>query len=179
MSPKSFWIIAIKLLAIYTIIQLAGAIIQFCSVLISILQGANGAAYEMFNLSELLIGLLIVLVYILIIRLALFNPEWIIRKLKLDQKFSEEKFEFNIAHTSILKTAVIIVGAFLFVDGFPALCRSILMYFENQSAYRSPFKNPQTGYAAFFLLKVLSGYFMMTDSKLIINFIERKKQQAD
>ena len=175
MTPRSFWLIAIKLSAIYTFIQLASIAIQFFGLILSVFRQTGGGIYL---LPELIIASLILIIYIIIIRYALFKTELVVDKLKLDQNFKEEKFEFNISHTSILKTAVIVIGAFLFIDGFPALCRSILLYFQNESLYRSIIKNPETGYVVFFLLKVLIGYFMVTDSKLIVNFFERKNQQS-
>ncbi|GAB2974673.1 hypothetical protein GCM10027049_06230 [Mucilaginibacter puniceus] len=171
MTPRSFWLIAIRLLAIFMLIQSINIAIQLLGLLTSYFNQTDGSYYPF---SEYIIALIVFILYIIGIRYALFKTEIVIDKLRLDQRFKEDKFEFNISQNSILKIAVIIVGAFLFIEGFPAFCRSISIYFQNESIYNSIIKNPQTGFVIFYLFKALIGYFMVTDSKLIVSFIERK-----
>ncbi|MEO8886385.1 MAG: hypothetical protein ABI367_10000 [Mucilaginibacter sp.] len=176
MTPKSFWLIAIRLLAIYIILVSIMSIPQWFSL---ITFGYTSPNQQESLLLGIIIFCLVAIFYIIVIRYCLFKTEYIIDKLKLDHNFEEERFELNIPHTAILKIAIIVIGAFLFIDNFPLLFKEVLLYIQVQPLYSGVFKNPQTGRVVLYLLKTLIGYFMFTDSKIIVNFLERKKQQSD
>lgn len=63
-------------------------------------------------------------------------------------------------------------------DGLPFLAFNILNYVQADSTYNTFSQNRASPYIISNLLKIVIGYFMMADNRLIINFIERKSKEA-
>jgi hypothetical protein len=49
-------------------------------------------------------------IFLLLIRLLVFRPTWIIDKLKLDKCFREETIDLNVKSTTVLTIAIIVIG---------------------------------------------------------------------
>jgi len=90
----------------------------------------------------------------------------------------DERIEVNIHRSSLLKIAIIVLGGLLLADSTPFLGFQLISYFENTQVKLSFIENRASPYLVAELLKVIIGYFMVTDSRLIVNFIERKRKKA-
>jgi len=177
MTPRSFWAILIKILGIYIIIDTVASIPQFLGTIAFFLNqpedkyGRSGAliatAYIIFAFAA----------YGLILWCTLFKTDWIIDKLKLDQGFADERFDFTMHRSAILKIAITVMGGLILVDSLPILCRDIFTYYQDANTYNGFKKNPQTSYLILYCLKTLLGYFMLTCSRMIVNYIELKRRK--
>ncbi|MDB4926104.1 hypothetical protein [Mucilaginibacter sp.] len=123
----------------------------------------------------------IVIVYITILGLCIFKTDWIIDKLQLDKGYNDERFEFNIHRSTILKIVVMVIGGLLIADSFPLFCQQLLAYFQqsNTLVYKKFTDSPISKYIVFYLLKTFIGFFMLTCSRMIVNYIELKRKKAD
>jgi len=114
--------------------------------------------------------------YVLIMRYCLFKTDWLVDKLHLDKGFIEERFEIKMHRSTILKIAVIVIGGVMVIDTLPLLCKQTFAYFQLTSTTISFKENPASGWIIFYFVKFSIGFFMMTSSRLIVNFIERKRK---
>jgi len=167
MTIRTFWTILIKILGISLVLSSLTVIPQFLAALPFFGNNYND------NVSGigLIIGLLLLTIalYILVLWLFVFRTAWLIDKLHLDKGFTEEKIELNIKQSTVLTIAVIVVGGLIFVDSFPQLCRQTFVFFQEKNMFR---EDPNSGWIIFQLVKTIIGYLLMTNSQLVIKFID-------
>jgi hypothetical protein len=173
MTPRTFWLILIKIIGIYLILESILVSIQFVSSIyyIYIDKDHKGLTYLV------IMGLIMAGLYFLILRYCVFRTELIVDKLHLDKGFEEEKFELKIHRSTVLSIAVIVIGGVLFIDALPMLCKQIFFYFQSAGPDKGVKENPASGWVIFYFVKLFTGLFMMTTSRLMVNFIERKRRE--
>jgi hypothetical protein len=115
--------------------------------------------------------LLTISIYILILRFFVFRTTWIIDKLHLDKGFTEERIDLNIKLSTVLTIAVIVIGGFMFIDSLPQFCEQTFLFFQQKSIFR---ENPSSASIIFHLIKTIIGYLLMTNSKLVVAFIDKQ-----
>jgi len=177
MTPRSFWSILIKILGIYIILESIISVPLFIINAYSFYKqsywpGNNSNA----ALVEIALFIIIIIVYGFIVWYCLFKTDWIIDKLKLDQAFEDTRFEFNIHRSTILKIAIMVIGGLLLIDSFPMLCRNIFSYYQSDNRFITFKQNPSSGYVIMYFFKTMIGYFMLTCSRMIVNYIELKRK---
>jgi hypothetical protein len=101
----------------------------------------------------------------------------VIKKLSLDKGFTEENIEINIHRSSLLSIAIIVLGGLMLADALPLLVYDAFNYVQRDDTYTGFSKNRASPYLVSNLLKIVIGYFMVVDSRLIVNFIERKRRK--
>jgi len=171
MTPRSFWAILIKILGIYILIESVTSIPQFLGTVYLYSTQSNGVNSVM-ELTAL--SILFIIIYLLILRSIFFKTDWIIDKLKLDQGFENERFEFNMHRSIILKIAIMVIGGLLVINNFPPLCEYTFNCFRKSDTFGGFDKNPETRYVILYFIRTLAGYFMLTCSRLLVNFFELK-----
>ena len=169
MTIRTFWTIFIKILGISLVLGSLTVIPQFLSALPFFGHNYNDNFYGAGLL--LLFLLLTIALYILVLWLFVFKTAWLIDKLHLDKGFTEERIELNISQSTVFTIAVIVVGGLIFVDSFPQLCRQTFVFFQEKNLFR---EDPNSGWIIFQLVKTILGYLLMTNSQLVIKFIDRE-----
>jgi len=183
MTIRSFWTILVKLLGVYVILQ---ALIAIPSMLLNLSSAismismeanngrvAGGGIFVYFAYLILIIG-----IYGLILWACLAKTDWIIDKLKLDKGFAEDRFEISMHRSSILKIVIILIGGLTLMDSVPALCRYIYSCLQQSTVYFGFKRNPDSVYLLLNLVRTIIGFFMVTSSRLIVNFIEAKRRKV-
>jgi hypothetical protein len=173
MTPRTLWTILLRISGLYVFFQFLNLLPNLYSSII--LNGRHGNE-EALNITAFYI--LIGATYLLIISSLIFKTDWLIDKLKLNKGITEEKLELNIHRSSILHIIVIVTGLFILIDSLPLLAKDIIAYFDLINVYRGFKNDPAAGWIVYYLIKVFLGYFMVTCSRLIVNFIERKRRSA-
>jgi len=69
--------------------------------------------------------------------------------------------------------AVIIIGGVIFINGFSLLCKSLYDYFKQKAVHDY---NPTVSWIIFNSVKALLGYLIMTNSKIVANYISRQSE---
>jgi len=177
MTPRSFWAILIKLSGVYIFFEFLDTIPQFLTQVTQFTYLPHGsedmnAALMMITYFTFSTGL-----YLLILWGCVFKANWIIDILKLDRGFTEERFEFTMHRSTILKIVIMVLGGVMLADYFPVLCKGIFNAYQQSYIYGGFKKNPQSAYLIMYFLKALIGYFMFTCSRLIVNYIELKTRK--
>jgi hypothetical protein len=177
MTPRTFWAILIKILGIYTLLESVIAIPQFLSNIYYLASLSNGPDRNSGSLMVVVYITITLGLSVLVLWYCLFKTDWIIDKLKLDNGFQDERFEFNIHRSTILKIIIIIMGGLFLIDSFPLLCKDFFDCFQKTDEYGGYIKNPESTYVLLYFIKTLIGYFMLTCSRMIVNFIELKRKR--
>jgi len=169
MTPKTFWTIFLKIFGLYLIWQTLIILPSFFSTLI--FMGNSGDKVSVFT--TLFAIVFIACFFIAILRYCIFKTDWII-----EEGLSEEKLEINIHRSSLLSIAIIVLGGVMLADGLPLLVYYCFQYIQHDNTYTKFIENRSTPWIVTNFLKILFGYFMVADSRLIVNFIERKRKKA-
>jgi hypothetical protein len=177
MTPRSLWTILIKILGIYIILDSLTGIPAFLSTIISfrsMIQITGTTDVVLFQFGYYLV---VIITYGFICWLSLFKTDWLIDKLILDKGYQDEKFEFTMHRSTILKITVMIIGAIMLTSGFPWLCRYTFAYFQQVSEYKRFKDSPQSALIICYFLQTFIGYFMLTCSRIVVNYIELKRKK--
>ena len=169
MKTKTFWIILIKILGLSILFSSLTVVPQFFSTLYSTFQNGNDYSEISFFL------LLILFIYLLILRLFVLKPEWIIDKLKLEKNI-EERIDLNIKASTILTISVAVIGGLMLAGSIPMLCETLFEFFRQSSLFID-FENSKWIVAYF--LKSLIGYLLFTNSIAVTRLIFKQADETD
>ena len=178
MTPRTLFAIIIKILGIYLVI---GSLTLIPQSIVTFYSFSHQVGYrDMGDVMQVLFFIIFATgIYILILRYCLFKTEWVIEKLHLDKGFTEDKLEINIHRSTVLKIAVIVIGAIIIIENLPQFCRQVLSYYQMSAPDRGFKENPVSSDIIFNFAKLMIGFFLMTSSRLVVNFIERKRRGPD
>jgi len=174
MTPRSFWMILLKIIGIYIILNSLYVIVQFINSSLYIVGSNDSSAFM-----QMILGIIIIPgLYYLVFRYFVQKTEFIIDRFKLDQGFIEEKFEIKTHRSTILQIVIIVLGAVMVTDALPLFCRQLFLSFQQEEKFNGFKNNPISSWTVYYLVKLLIGLFMMTTSRLVVNFIERKRRET-
>ena len=112
MKPRSFFLVVVKVIAIFLLLDMFSLVAQVLSSVFMISRGFNDSE----NVVSLLMLLFIVILYGLFLHYLFFNTDKIVDKLGLDKHFQEEVFELSIHRSTVIKISSVVVGALFFAD---------------------------------------------------------------
>jgi len=177
MTPRSFWTILIKILGIYIILDSLTGIPTLLYTIFSYKSMINATGNIEVVLFQLGYYLTIIVIYGFMCWLSLFNTDWLIDKLKLDKGYQDERFDFTMHRSNILKVAVMVIGGLMLTNSFPWLCKYTFGYFEQIDDQYKRFKDsPQAALIICYFLQTVIGYFLLTCSRMVVNYIELKRK---
>ena len=165
MKVKTFWLILLKIIGLALVIQGVSLITYSISVLT--ISGNIQETMIMYILGTILT----VIFYFLILWLFVFKTTWLIDKLSLEKGFEEEKIEINAKQSNILSIAIIVIGGIILIDSLPQLCTQIFVFFQQKSLW---VENTTTSWIFLYFGKAILGYILMTNSKPIVAFINKR-----
>lgn len=174
MSIRTFWILLLKILGIWLILGSLTVIPQFFSAFSFFSNNQNDNITGVIVVIALL--LLTIGIYLLILKLFVFNSNWIIDKLKLDKGFQDETIDLNIKLKTVLTIATIVIGGLMFIDAFPMFCKEIFISFQQKTVFR---EEANFSWIIFYFVKTLIGYLLMTNSKSVIEFIDKQRNKTE
>jgi hypothetical protein len=174
MKIRTFWTILLKIIGIFLVLRGVSTIVHSLNTTIAMLSYGDGAE-DIIWISLATIAMVVV-IYFFVLWLFVFKTSWLINKLHLDKGFDEEKINLNIQSSAVLTIAIIVIGGLMFVDGLPQLCKEIFMFFQQKSVFRA---SPSSGWIILHLIKTVLGYLLMTNSKPIVAFIEKRTKENE
>ncbi len=176
MTPRTFFELLIKIMGIYLVLSSLSVVPQLFSNLLMLYNpiGDNNTGVILMAIS--IMGLLFGMFY-LTIQYCFFKTDWIIDKLALDKKFTEEKFDINIHRSTVLSIAVVVFGGLLFVEALPSFCIQVYSYIGQNQSYARFGENPITGWMIFHGVKVFMSVWLMTNSRMAVNLIELQRKK--
>ena len=167
MNIDSLWKTIIKLFGIWFLIDCLSTIPQFNQNLFYV----NGTFDTIAFIYTLLFLIVNLLLYILIVRLLIFKSDWIIKKLKLNQNYTETKIDLNIKSSTIITISIIIIGGITLIDSIPRLFSELFGFLQQKMLMKD---YPKFNLIILHLLKSILGYLLITKSKKITKYIEKE-----
>jgi hypothetical protein len=172
MTPRSFFLVLVKVIAIFLLADMLSVLAQ--------LAGWLGFALSSFqqqeNLVSILITALTVLLFGIFIHYLLFSTDKVVDKLGLDKHFQEESFGLNIHHSSIIKVACIVMGGLFFMDAVPSLIKYGISYKRSSELGDGPEDYSTFTWIIFYIIKLIIGYLLFTNSSRVAAIIEKKRR---
>lgn len=178
MTPRTFWAILIKILGLYIILDSLPGIPGFLNSLISYKALVNATGTYQLAFFQLMYYVTVIIVYGFMCWLCLFNTNLLIDKLKLDQGYQDERFDFTMHRSNVLKIAVMAIGGLMVTNGFPLLCKYAFGYFEQIDQNRRFTESQQATLIIVYFLQTIIGYFLLTCSRMVVNYIELKRRKT-
>jgi len=181
MSPKSLFIIVIKLIGLYFILKLLDYIPEFSKAIFQVF-----AMYEITSTGGGSLGMIFapstflffsVAFPILLVWICLFKSGWVVKKLRLDTGFSEENFALNMHRSTVLRIAIIITGLLVVFDTLPDLGKHFVIYLRASYNDIGPDHASALPLFLYYFFKFLIGLFLATASRLVVNIIELKRKK--
>ena len=171
MSPRSFWIILLKLVGVW--ILFSG---------LTVIPNSFAQYYPGYSLIHFqddwevfALAVITMLVYLWVVYVLVFTPEEVINKLKLDKGFSEERLDFNMHRSVVVTIAIIILGGLMVIDSVPVFFRQLFLFYESQTESKmGPPANPTWLFV--YLCKILIGYLLVVNNRGVVNFIEKTRR---
>lgn len=174
MTPRSFFVILIKIIGIYVILTSITVIPQFISTFLFSM-GTIGMESAISLTSVIGLLLLTAFCYGVILYYCIFRTDFIIDKLRLDKNFTEEKLDLHIHRSTVLTIAIIVMGGIIFTESLPYLSRAVFTYIQQRGMEFT--ENSNNAWFIFYAVKAFAGLFMLAKSRLIINFIEQQRKK--
>ena len=170
MNIDSLWKTIIKLFGIWFLIDCLSTIPQFNQNLFYV----NGTFDTIAFIYTLLFLIVNLLLYILIVRLLIFKSDWIIKKLKLNQNYTETKIDLNTKSSTIITISIIIIGGITLIDSIPRLFSELFEFVQQKMLMKD---YPKFNLIIIELLKSILGYLLITKSKKITKYIEKESTE--
>lgn len=170
MSVRNFWTVFLKALGIWLMIEGFSTLTQFISAF-SFMGTESQKLSNILYVTALL--LLTIGVYFFVLWLFVYKTSWLIDKLKLEKGFPEEQIEFNIQTSSISTIAIIVFGGMILVDSLPLFCKQTYSYFQMKKMFSD---QVESGWIVFYLVKSIIGYLLMTNSKVVTEYIIKQNK---
>ena len=170
MSINTFWKLVLRILGLWLLLGSFYLFPQFVSTLAYI---DSNDRFQSLLLSWGMLVLLIV-AYIIIIRMMILKSDWIIEKLKLNKNFQEERINLNIKSSTVLNIAIIVIGGIVIIDNLPLLFKQLFEFFQQQNLFR---EYSHSSWIIYYLINVVVGYLLISNSKTIAEFIEKRSQK--
>ncbi|HEX3385356.1 MAG TPA: hypothetical protein VHS53_09220 [Mucilaginibacter sp.] len=176
MTPRDFFALILKIVGLYLIIV---SFVSLPQVVMSLFYSyrygvVNAGAGEILEICFMV--LFGISFYIWFLYLCLFRTDWIINKLRLAQGFDEERLEINIHRSTILKIAVIVMGALMIIDNLPMLCKQLYSFIPDDERHTILSDSPSKGWTVYYFVKFFIGFSLISANRPIVNYIERKRK---
>lgn len=174
MTPRSFWIILIRILGIWFLLDSLEVIYSY----LAYIPLYSGSSQVGAVITALVMTTLILALFLLVLYLCLFRTDWIIDKLKLDKGFSEERFELNMHRSSIYAISIIVIGAIILIRSLPPFISQLILYFQQGSLPRDYSSDPTWSHILLNFIQILIGIYFITSNRSIVNFIEKQRRKS-
>jgi len=167
MTPRTFFKIVIKIFALYTIFKLVCQVPMFFSLVFEII--FSGIQ------SVILPIVFYLIVAIIVVYFMLFKTDKIIDWFQLDKGFEEEKFEFNLHRSSILRIVLIVFGIVLIALALPDLLIKVYSFLQMRQIDLGNLDSANRLIIDIF--QIVIAIIIVFYNKNIVNFIELQRKK--
>ncbi len=174
MTKKDLFRLIIKLFGLYWLINTLFSLSQ-------IIYFANNPSSDW---TGVLYSLIVIIVAIVLFGLLIFKSDILIKWLKLDQGFDDDRIEFhNFNGINILKLAIILIGGMLIIDNLGTFLNQFYLALKIHFSETNNDIYMYNGYSTYYLFlsltKIILGYLLLIRfsvvSKLLFKITEPKE----
>jgi hypothetical protein len=162
MTKKDFFRILIKVFGLYSII----------TAIFFILPSQLSIVFYDLELTSVILILTIITIIMLMFIYLIKKPDAIIKLLKLDNGFDEDRIYFEKLNSkNIVKIAALIIGGLLLIDNVPAFLSQTYFAFKTDISREEFNETQQINWATSFI-NMLLGYLKVTNYEKISNWLK-------
>ena len=174
MSSKQFFNIVLKIFGLFFLREILNTVPQLISTLIMMFTDED-VSKSLF----IFLGAFIVLTFYIVMTYQLiFKTPRIVEKLKLDQDFNEQRFDFKIPKAEVLNISLIVIAGIILVNQIPILVVDI---FEIVQVKRFSFGETKTDYTYVIIsvVKIIIAALLLGERVRIVDFILARQAKTD
>ena len=167
MTKKDFFVLIIKLFGLYSIITSIFSVLP------------NNIAFALSDIGAFgIIWIILVVIIVLgLFVLLIFKSEKIVKLLKLENGFDDDKINLDkLTASEIVKVATIIIGGLLIIDNLPIFLSNTFFQFKNNLNGLIDNGNSKF-YWAVSAIKIVLGFILVTNYKHIANLLKVEKSK--
>ncbi|WP_316785255.1 hypothetical protein [Pedobacter frigiditerrae] len=165
MRIKTFWIIVIKIIGLVFLLNSLSVISNSIFTSYLTVRQAGGETSTVFILI-----LPTALVFLFLIFLFLFKAHWLVRILKLEKDFNEDRIELNMTYTKVINIAIIVISGVILANSIPQLCYQIFNLIRDKIPFG---ENQDFGFLIIDTVKIIVATGFMLNSKTITALISK------
>jgi hypothetical protein len=168
MTTHTFWIFALRITGIIIIVFGLDDILRLFNDLIQFRNSMDFPLIVLFSVS--------LFFYAFILIGFVFNPEMVIRSLKLMKGIEHMEIKLDYKSEYYLKMIVMVIGGVFFLNSIADLSVQLINYIQYQSDWSN---NPLLGAVVFSLIKLAIGYYLFFHSGVIVKIFKDKLDEDD
>jgi hypothetical protein len=171
MSPRTLFIIILRVLGILSLKELFTAIPQLISTVALYFEGYSISG----GLFMVVISLLTVVLFLWISYILIFKADYLVSNFGLDQNFTESTLNLNINSSSVLRIAIIVTGTLLLIYEIPEFCRIAYSLLQERHISFLRDGSPDWSPAVYSGVKIILALLIIGERNRILQFLEKPK----
>ena len=169
MSLRNFWLICLKTLGMWLIINLFISLPNMIYNLITLLTTPDSGMNITIGIAN---TVFVCVIYFLIFQFLILRSHQTIDFLKLDKVFEGIRVHLSIPYEKLLKIVIILIGGTLLIDAIPNLVENIYWFTEDDILFSQGLKT--TNIIIYSTLTIIS-ILIMTNTKVVRRYITKKQ----
>lgn len=169
MSSRNFWLLSLKTLGMWLIINL---FISLPGMIYNLIAFFTVPASGMDITIRIANAVFVLVIYFLIFQFLILRSHRTIDFLKLDKAFEGIRINLAIPYNKVLKIVIVLIGGALLIDAIPNLTENIYLFIEDDLFLSQDVKT--INIIVYSILAVIS-ILIMTNSNLVRSYITKKQ----
>ena len=169
MSMRNFWLICLKTLGMWLIINLFISLPNMIYNLITLFTTPDSGMNVTIGITN---AVFVSVIYLLIFQFLILRSHQTIDFLKLDKVFEGIRIHLAIPYEKLLKIVIILIGAVLLIDAIPNLVENIYSFIDDDPFFGQTLKT--INIVIYSTLTIMS-LLIMTNPNMIRRYITKKQ----
>lgn len=169
MSLRNFWLICLKTLGMWLIINLFISLPNMIYNLITLFTTPDSGMNVTIGITN---AVFVSVIYLLIFQFLILRSHQTIDFLKLDKVFEGIRIHLAIPYEKLLKIVIILIGAVLLIDAIPNLVENIYSFIDDDPFFGQTLKT--INIVIYSTLTIMS-LLIMTNPNMIRRYITKKQ----
>jgi len=174
MTIRTLWAIILKIFGLFVLVEFSYPLSQMFTFTLMLSEQSDPVPPW-----QIFVTIFVPCFYLFIVFTFIFRTDWLIKKLRLEKGFDEEKIELNVRSSAVLKIVVVLFGLYLLVDSLPPFFKDVFAYFQNVNLYNGFKQYAKGGWVIFHLTRALIGLLLVSYNGFIVKFIDNKTRDLE
>jgi len=170
MSSRSFWLLSLKTLGMWLMINLLISLPGMIYNLIDLLTTRTSSADVTL---EIAYSVFVFVIYFLIFQFLILRSHRTIEFLKLDKTYEGIRINLKMSYNKLLRIIIILIGGALLVKVIPDLVENIYLFNKGNLLFS---QSPNTMNIIIYSALTIISLLLMTNSNIVRRYITRKQK---
>jgi hypothetical protein len=170
MTIKTFWTIVLKIIGLIFLLNSLSVISNsvFSSYITVRQTGGNTSTIFILILPT-------AFVFLFLIFLFLFKAHWLVKVLRLEKGFGEERLELNMTFTKVINIGIIIISGIILANSVPQFCYQLFNLIRDKIPFG---ENKDFGYLIIDTVKIIIATAFLLNSKAVTAIISKSTRNS-